>query len=206
MSGFLEYLDTYEKKFEKKVVVEQPVKVIQKQIVKENVVVQKTVPKKIIKIVKKVVSKKPVSEHINYATQLLDGIEEDVGYNPMAPSSTRFYDNTGLSSKQNINIKENKNITSRANDLLSEDNSSGGMPQPLMDVPKMDEEMLKYVPKEMLTEEQKQQMNMNQPKVDNKQNIEVPPEIQKMMEETRRMQGMFTNVDMSSIPPEFLNQ
>jgi len=200
--SFLDYLDSYEKKFEKQVVAEQLKKVIEQKIVKENVVT----PKKVIKIIKKHVVKniKPVSEHINRAANILDGIE-DCGGNPMMPSSSRFYDNTGLSSKQNINI-ESKGIASRANDLLSDlnDNSVVSIPKPLMNIPQMDIEMLKFVPKDMLTEEQRQQVQ----KVEHIENIqsqkvETPPELQAMIEQTKQMQNVFNqNIDTSEIPQE----
>ena len=205
--SFLTYLDDYEKKFEKKAFIEQPKQVVAQKVIKENVVK----PKKVIKIIKKsiVTNVKSTNENINRAANILDGIE-DYGGNPMMPSSSRYYDNTSFSSKQNINI-ESKSITSKANDLLSDDNSvgMGGLPQPLMNIPQMDIEMLKHVPTEMLTEEQKVQVQVQrsnfQPNVEKseKQDNQVPSEIQQMMEHTKQMQNMFNqNIDTSDIPQE----
>jgi len=205
--SFLTYLDDYEKKIEKKAFIEQPKQVVAQKVIKENVVK----PKKVIKIIKKsiVTNVKSTNENINRAANILDGIE-DYGGNPMMPSSSRYYDNTSFSSKQNINI-ESKSITSKANDLLSDDNSvgMGGLPQPLMNIPQMDIEMLKHVPTEMLTEEQKVQVQVQrsnfQPNVEKseKQDNQVPSEIQQMMEHTKQMQNMFNqNIDTSDIPQE----
>ncbi|MEM4261315.1 MAG: hypothetical protein QXG00_08780 [Candidatus Woesearchaeota archaeon] len=214
MGGFLDYLDGYEKKLNEKIITQPKSIQNEKKVVHESSKIQS---KKVVNVIKKSVVIKE-EDHINRANNILDGID-DYGFSPMVPTSTRFYDNTGLSSKLTLNKDQSKDVSDRANDILSED--CGGeyfnniLPQPLMNIPPVDPEMLKFVPPEMLNEQQKQQIqtvkNIQPKQIDNQsqKEVEIPPEIKKMMEETKQMQQMFAtmNADMQmpELPPEFRN-
>lgn len=225
MSSFLDYLDNFEKKFECKNVIPEQHKpnTHVKNVVKENTA--EPVKTKIIKVIK-IIHKpiyiregEPLPSHImkenksniqkpkeeravNRAANILDGID-DCGFDPGMPSSSRYYDNSPSSS--NKNIKESSNILSKAASFM--DDSSEVTSQPLRDIPEMNIDMLKFVPKEMLSPEQIQKVQLvESQKVEPAKQEEIPPEIQQMMEETRRMQQMFSsqNIDMSEVSHEFL--
>jgi hypothetical protein len=209
MSSFLNYLNDFEQKLSKKPEVQpvetpKPVAQLTKPIT-EN----KVQPKKVVKLIKKpvVITKQPeklqVSETINKAANILEGINE-CSFTSGTPSSARFYDNTSPSAKQkNINTKL-KDVANRANSILgeSEDNSGISLTMPLMNVPKIDDEMLNYVPIELLNEHEKQKLKMESIRKKN-QTIEMSPDMQIFSEETKKLQTMFGNVDMTSIPEEF---
>jgi len=166
----------------------------------------------------KIEKKETITENeVDRATAILDGIDE-AGSSGGMPLSTRFYDDSGKVDKS-VN---NQSITEAASDLLGGDSSVeidgvADLPpesrinttaRPLMEVPKMDEEMLKHVPPEMLPPEYKQHVKQ-QEKIEkiaeeNSQK-EIPPEIQKMMDDTRKLQQMFSNVNTSQVPSQFLN-
>ena len=205
--GFLNYLDEFEKRIDSK-----PIKENTQQTKKVLVPVKKFVIKKKVITENKVKISEPKKEltEIDKATSILEGID-DYGYSPGRPSSSMYYDDTSMSSK--IKNTESKYIMSKAMDILGGgddyDGSPNQMPLPLMDVPNIDESLLQFVPKEMLSEEHKQKVvQTTQNKVENKE-AEVPQEVKQMMEamaeQTKQLQQMCINVDMSSIPQEFLN-
>jgi hypothetical protein len=211
--SFLTYLDDFEKKFEAPKVIEQP-KTITQTKVEKQVIKEITKPKKLVKIIKKPF----VKEHISKAASILDGIESCGS--GMLPLSSRFYDDE----KEEPNkLKESKNVANLANDLLDGDSSGssysvndndpdlkvrGSLPAPLMNVPEVDLDILRYVPQEMLTEQQRFQVQMLQPKTNEnnsqpQKEPEIPPEIQRLMEDTQRLQAMCMNVQMPQMPENY---
>lgn len=153
--------------------------------------------------------KTPMNE-VSRATAILDGID-DCGFDPGMPASSRYYNDEGVKPPQ---LSNSKSILEGAANILGGDDgdysegSSNGLPPVLMEIPKMDEEMLRNVPQEMLPAGYKQQVKQ-QEKIEKvaeeNSKKEIPPELQKMMEDTKRMQQMFSNVDMSNvnIPNQF---
>jgi hypothetical protein len=217
--SFMDYLTMYEKKIEQSSMVrvmEKPI-VQKRTIVKEQVEQpkQKVIIKRIIKTVKvpvyidratnqiieeKEIKKQPIKKEvdltkpISHAANILDEMVEGASFG--------YYHAPEVPQERTIPKAEAVNVRNRAADILGGDDTSS-FTQPMQ----MNEDMLKYVPKEMLqrdgvrqpqpVRQQQQQQQSQQP------NGSVPPELQKMMNEQYKFQNMFnSNVNMDEAMSE----
>ena len=212
--SFLSYLDEYEQKLNRK---PEPIKetIIQKPITVSKPITESSLPKikKIIKVIKKPIvihskQNKPLTETLSQAANILDGLDEGCS---LTPSSSRYYDDSSFTPNES-NINSSRTISNHANSLCDDliENDSGSqlvsLTQPMMNVPRLNLDILQQVPREMLSESELREIQNIQPKQQinetNKQQ-EIPDQLKQMMIETERLQQMCNqNISMPEMPSE----